>query len=417
MAIKDWIKLKKYSPFKPDQTVVFNSLGEPIDSHPVIIFYDRDTKLYYYLKSRSVYDDKGKKRIPFPGEVEIPKSGTSNVYFTQDSYVDCSQIFYMNKDEMEQYIESNKDKEKPWILKELDYQYVIEIFNQLIKQTKGGNPYIVLSKVSYSEKTKKITSFVKYASDRHLNNDYRNPPKPRNKKKQKVVKEIMNIVQQNRKIHYIKSLEQIIHYEKEQYNEVQVYAPLANWITKLNEKYKWNSKEIIEYCNNLVEKFNKNKNINYVVPTFINWFTMSKGMIINGKESLLNALEQRDFHFMLTWFKNRNLEPSLESLEKFKEEMQIDTKSRKIKNWDYFNYFGLEQNLLAKIKNIAKRDNAFKKTLLKLEKQQQTQNQETITREFTYQNSNLLSENLVPNQAQEAEEEKDKNKKKLKMKM
>ncbi|WP_069098848.1 Mbov_0400 family ICE element protein [Mesomycoplasma ovipneumoniae] len=257
MAFKEWIKLKKFSPFKSDQTVIFNSLCEPISFHPAIIFYDRDEKLYYYLKSRSVYDDKGRKRLAFPGEIQIPKSITSKFYFTQDSYVDYSQIFYISKDEMQQYIKTNKDKGKPWILKELDYQYVIKIFNQLIKQTKGDNPYIVLSKVSYNQKTKKIASYVKYASDKHLNNDYRNPPEARNKKKQKALIQIMNIVKQNRKIHYIKTLEQIFRREKEEYNEVQIYTPLANWITELDKKYKWNSKEIIEYCNNLVEEFNK----------------------------------------------------------------------------------------------------------------------------------------------------------------
>ncbi|MDW2862091.1 hypothetical protein [Mesomycoplasma ovipneumoniae] len=57
---------------------------------------------------------------------------------------------------MQQYIQTYKDKDKPWILKKLDYQYVIKIFNQLIKQTKGDNPYIVLSKVSYNQKTKRL---------------------------------------------------------------------------------------------------------------------------------------------------------------------------------------------------------------------------------------------------------------------
>ncbi|MDF9627397.1 hypothetical protein Q4497_00460 [Mesomycoplasma ovipneumoniae] len=64
---------------------------------------------------------------------------------------------------------------------------------------------------------------------------------------------------------------------KEEYNEVQIYTPLANWITELDKKYKWSSKEIIEYCNNLVEEFNENKSIKYVVPATINWFTISKG--------------------------------------------------------------------------------------------------------------------------------------------
>lgn len=417
MGFNEWLKLKKFSPFKPEQTVIFNTLAEPIGFHPVIIFYDRDEKLYYYLKSRSVYDDKPRKRPAFPGEIEIPKSRTSKIYFSQDSYVDCSQIFYMSKDEMQQYIKTNKEKDKPWILKELDYQYVIKIFNQLIKQTKGDNPYIVLSKVSYNQKTKKIASYVKYASDRHLNNDYRNPPEARNKKKQKALIQIMNIVKQNRKIHYIKTLEQIIRSGKEEYNEVQIYTPLANWITKLDKKYKWNSKEIIEYCNNLVEKFNKNKSIKYVVPAAINWFTISKGMIINRKEDLLNTLEQRDFHFMLSWFKNNNLEPSLDSFEKFKEQMQIDAKGRKIKNWDYFNYFHLEQNLLEKIKTSLKKYKTFKNTSPKLKKQVQIQNQEAITDKFTYQNSNFPPGKLVPNQTPKTEKENQKKRSKFKMRM
>ncbi|WP_337904368.1 Mbov_0400 family ICE element protein [Mesomycoplasma ovipneumoniae] len=402
MAIKDWIKLKRFSPFKPDQTVIFNTLGEPISSHPVIIFYDRDTKLYYYLKSRSVYDDKGRKRAAFPGEIEIPKSKTSKIYFTQDSYVDCSQIFYMSKDEMQQYIKTNKDKDNPWILKELDYQYVIKIFNQLIKQTKVDNPYIALSKVSYNEKTKKIASYVKYASDRYLNNDYLNPPEPRNKKRQKTVTQIMNIIKQNRKIHYIKTLEQIIRREKEEYNEVQIYTPLANWITELDKKYKWNSKEIIEYCNNLVEEFNKNKSIKYVVPATINWFTISKGMIINRKEDLLNKLEQRDFHFMLSWFKNNNLEPNLDSFEKFKEQMQIDAKGRKIKNWDYFNYLHLEQNL---------------SKLEEKQKQKQTQNQKTIRNKVIHQNTGSTYEELAKQWEEEWLKEEEFKKDGPKMKM
>ncbi|MHA0298732.1 Mbov_0400 family ICE element protein [Mesomycoplasma ovipneumoniae] len=417
MGFNEWLKLKKFSPFKPEQTVIFNTLAEPIGFHPVIIFYDRDEKLYYYLKSRSVYDDKPRKQLAFPGEIEIPKSRTSNIYFSQDSYVDCSQIFYMSKDEMQQYIKTNKEKDKPWILKELDYQYVIKIFNQLIKQTKGDNPYIVLSKVSYNQKTKKIASYVKYASDRHLNNDYRNPPEARNKKRQKALIQIMNIVKQNGKIHYIKTLEQIIRREKEEYNEVQIYTPLANWIAELDKKYKWNSKEIIEYCNNLVEKFNENKSIKYVVPATINWFTISKGMIINRKKDLLNTLEQRDFHFMLSWFKNNNLEPSLDSFEKFKEQMQIDAKGRKIKNWDYFNYFHLEQDLLEKIKTILKKYKTFKNTSPKLKKQVQIQNQEAITDKFTYQNSNFPPGKLVPNQTPKTEKENQKKRSKFKMRM
>ncbi|WP_318025455.1 hypothetical protein, partial [Mesomycoplasma ovipneumoniae] len=128
----------------------------------------------------------------------------------------------------------------------------------------------------------------------------------------------------------------------------------------------------------LVEEFNKNKSIKYVVPATINWFTISKGMIINRKEDLLNTLEQRDFHFMLSWFKNNNLEPSLDSFEKFKEQMQIDAKGRKIKNWDYFNYLRLEQNLS------------------KLEKkQQQTQNQKTIRNKVIHQNTGSTHEEFA----------------------
>ncbi|MHA0261030.1 hypothetical protein [Mesomycoplasma ovipneumoniae] len=48
MAIKDSIKLKKFSPFKG---LVFNSLAQEINARPVIIFHDTENNYYYYIKA------------------------------------------------------------------------------------------------------------------------------------------------------------------------------------------------------------------------------------------------------------------------------------------------------------------------------------------------------------------------------
>ncbi|MDW2835209.1 hypothetical protein R7V75_02725 [Mesomycoplasma ovipneumoniae] len=96
MTIKDRIKNSKWAnfiPFKLKRTLVFDSLGQRINSTPVIIFHDSEDNYYYYIKARDarLTDWRLKKRIE--GEVLISKSNKPNALFTNDFYLDCSQIF------------------------------------------------------------------------------------------------------------------------------------------------------------------------------------------------------------------------------------------------------------------------------------------------------------------------------------
>ncbi|WP_051054325.1 hypothetical protein [Mesomycoplasma flocculare] len=62
MAIKDRIKNSKWAkfiPFKLKRTLVFDSLGQKIDSRPVIIFHDSEENYYYYIKARDARLDDG----------------------------------------------------------------------------------------------------------------------------------------------------------------------------------------------------------------------------------------------------------------------------------------------------------------------------------------------------------------------
>ncbi|WP_069099084.1 hypothetical protein [Mesomycoplasma ovipneumoniae] len=47
--------VKKFTPTSFNDSLIFTSLEETIEAHPVVIFYDSNTDLYYYVKARSKY--------------------------------------------------------------------------------------------------------------------------------------------------------------------------------------------------------------------------------------------------------------------------------------------------------------------------------------------------------------------------
>ncbi|WP_404913738.1 hypothetical protein NBX26_01690 [Mesomycoplasma hyopneumoniae] len=108
MAIRDWIKLKKFSPFK---TLAFNSFAQKIKERPVIIFHDTEENYYYYIKARDARLDDGRLKNPFQGEILIPKSDKPNTLFTKDSYLDCSQIFYIHGNQLDELIKNHPKPE------------------------------------------------------------------------------------------------------------------------------------------------------------------------------------------------------------------------------------------------------------------------------------------------------------------
>lgn len=96
--------------------VLFNEIGFKYDNpnknlRPFIIFYDDSEKCYYYLKARDAiitnqnHPKYGQYKKKFKGELLIKPS--LNGLLTKDSYVDCSQIFKMQIQELESLIDKD----------------------------------------------------------------------------------------------------------------------------------------------------------------------------------------------------------------------------------------------------------------------------------------------------------------------
>ncbi|WP_338583482.1 hypothetical protein [Mycoplasmopsis cynos] len=57
---------------KTEKTIIFDRFEKEIKYHPVIVFSDYFDNLYY-VKSRSVYDQKGRLKKPINDEILITK--------------------------------------------------------------------------------------------------------------------------------------------------------------------------------------------------------------------------------------------------------------------------------------------------------------------------------------------------------
>ncbi|AJQ45394.1 hypothetical protein JM47_02265 [Ureaplasma diversum] len=122
-------EFKNYPSCFKEYTIIFNVYGEPINEHPVVIWYNEYEGMYYFVKARSATKS-GIKIPPFETETLIPAILTSKkVLFYEDSLVDCSQIFRMNKYEFE-ILYGNND---PLDVELLPYPYVIKIIDKIEK--------------------------------------------------------------------------------------------------------------------------------------------------------------------------------------------------------------------------------------------------------------------------------------------
>ncbi|MHA0349028.1 Mbov_0400 family ICE element protein [Mesomycoplasma ovipneumoniae] len=139
MVIKDLIKLKQFSPFKG---LVFDSLAREIKARPVIISQDTENNHYYYIKTRDARLDDGELKDPFEGEILIPKSDKPNTLFRKDSYLDCSRVFYIGESELEELIKNHPETEI-LDLKELDFDQVEKIFDNIYEVVTSESPYIL----------------------------------------------------------------------------------------------------------------------------------------------------------------------------------------------------------------------------------------------------------------------------------
>ncbi|MBG0730758.1 Mbov_0400 family ICE element protein [Mycoplasma sp. 'Moose RK'] len=389
MAIKDWIRegiFKKFSPFK---TLVFNSLSQEIKVRPVIIFYDSEEDYYYYIKARDAYNKNGKLKKRRQGEVLIEKSDKPNTLFTKDSYLDCSQIFYINDIELK---ELTKKYPKTTILdsKELEYNQVEKIFENIYKCLTSEPPYIVISEVSYDLKTRKTKSDVQYASDEHLNNDYEKAiSETQENKRIEELKELKNKLIINKDQTRLDLFETVLGDAWREYRQEKVYNPLFKWISENKFIQKGlNSLEIIQEYRRL---------LNPITP-----ISIDAKIVFNSlwkKRDLVNQLEKTDYKFMIDWIGKNDLDVNMKTFRKFRKAMQ--------KEW----YQG-------EVFYFHKLENQLEEKLSKLEKEIDNKDQ-FINKENKQKNTNQLnhSNSAWDKAKQKPEEEKDKNKKKLKMKM
>ncbi|WP_341493323.1 Mbov_0400 family ICE element protein [Mesomycoplasma ovipneumoniae] len=353
MAIKDSIKLKEFSPFKG---FVFDSLAEEIKAIPVIIFHDTENDYYYYIKARDARLDDGELNDPFDGEILIPKSDKPNNLFTKDSYLDCSRIFYIGDSELEELIK-NHPKTEILDSKELEFSQTEKIFDKIYEFVTFESPYIAISRVSYDSKTRKTKPRVWYASDLHLNNDYKTIWF-----KTKKIKELKDKLHEKKSQISLDLLKGILDDAWGEYRKEKVYNPLFQWIRENKFVQKGlNSIEIIrEY----------NKSSSPLVPTTIEPDTIYICLVNNRRCDILKSwlsndrwdfilsekLLATDFKFMIDWFEKNNLDINMESFNQFRNSIQES------QDWgEFFYFYELENKLDEEISKLQ-------------EKQQQIQN-------------------------------------------
>lgn len=136
------MEFDKFTPYMPKTCITFNVYGQPIDRHPVVIWYNGNEGMYYFVKARSA-EKNGIERDRFPTEIFIPASATnSDSLFSEDSLIDCSQVFQMSKKDFQIAYGSNKTLS----VDELPFNYATQIINEIEKNLK--NDHISLMNVS-----------------------------------------------------------------------------------------------------------------------------------------------------------------------------------------------------------------------------------------------------------------------------
>ncbi|BAW18610.1 hypothetical protein MBVG596_1170 [Mycoplasmopsis bovigenitalium] len=147
------MQFDKFTPYLPKHNILFNVFGQPIDRHPVVIWYNDNEDMYYFAKARSA-SKKGIIRDKLPTEILIPASATnSDSLFFKDSLLDCSQIFRMRGKDFEVAYGNNKTLS----VDELPFNYATQIINEIEKNLK--NDHISLMNVSitgYDDKQEPI---------------------------------------------------------------------------------------------------------------------------------------------------------------------------------------------------------------------------------------------------------------------
>ncbi|CCP24351.1 Mbov_0400 family ICE element protein [Mycoplasmopsis cynos] len=146
------------------ESIIFDRFEQKISAHPIIIFTDYLDN-YYYIKARSKYNDNGKIKKPFDGEITIKEYEKGLP--SKDSYVDLTQIFQIEKETFYKYFKGNKIFLSTEHLKLTDIK---KIYDNLARNLKQEPPYITFSYVYENEKGK-LNSYVAYSEKNLLINE------------------------------------------------------------------------------------------------------------------------------------------------------------------------------------------------------------------------------------------------------
>ncbi|MHA0311835.1 Mbov_0400 family ICE element protein [Mesomycoplasma ovipneumoniae] len=337
MQFKDLLELKWFTPLK---ATVFNSLAQEIKARPVIIIHDTENDHYYYIKARDARLRNGELKERFKSEILIPKSGEPNTLFIKDSYLDCSQIFYIRDSELEELV---KKYQKTEILdsKELEFDQVEEIFGKIHECLTSKPPYMAISRVSYDSKTKITKSEVEYASDEHLDRDYKTI-----KIKTKEIDELKDKLTIDKDQTSLDLFETILSDAWREYRQEKVYNHLFKWINENEFVQKGlNSMQIIQEYDKL---------LNPIIPEVINGRTIhfclsNNKWRKNDDFSLSKKLEETDFKFMINWFGKNQLKINMESFNQFCNAMKKERPQS-----DAFDFLELEFQFKREISKLEK---------------------------------------------------------------
>lgn len=130
--------------------VIFNELGQGYFGNkslkPFLIFYDNNEDCYYYAKARTL---KQFSKIQ-KGEIIIRQTISSEGLFTNDSLVDCSQIFKCDRQLLESLIDINdKLYNSTFILPDNDIKRILE---SIIENIMEVPPYLSIVELKIDDK-------------------------------------------------------------------------------------------------------------------------------------------------------------------------------------------------------------------------------------------------------------------------
>lgn len=142
--------------------IICNRLLEPIDAHPIVVFYDDFNEEIWYIKGRSAIDSQGNFKKVYDGEILIKGNQGNKGIFKKDTLLDCSQIFKMDVSVFNQIV----DKKSQLFLntQTLELKDIKQICDKIYEITSGEEPMLSVIHVDIDLKNNISTFIPMYAN-------------------------------------------------------------------------------------------------------------------------------------------------------------------------------------------------------------------------------------------------------------